>query len=120
MSLPEFTVDLLLKRTKHEYSVQLEGDVVRTVSRAELANGVEPFGQVSLFAYEVNRVDQSKESGSGERVEVAGSVYLSQCSIKIAPERNTMSPGQNYEKIMFLQACVFYTNKQIFFTKVIV
>lgn len=97
ISLSEVTAGIVLKRQRHEYNVQLEGDITEFVSRSELANGVEPFREVSIFSFEINRVDQDSAN------ELPARVFLSQCQIKITPERNTMSPGQNYEKIMFLQ-----------------
>lgn len=96
ISLNEVTADIVLKRQRHEYNVQLEGDITEFVSRSELANGVEPFREISIFSFEINRVDQDSN-------EKPASVFLSQCQIRITPERNTMNPGQNYEKVMFLQ-----------------
>lgn len=96
VSLSEVNAGIVLKRQKHEYNVQLEGDITQYVSRSELANGVEPFREISIFSFEINRIDQDSS-------ETPDSVFLSQCQIKITPERNTMSPAQNYEKIMFLQ-----------------
>ena len=102
-----------VKREKHEYNVQLEGDKSLTVMRNELENGIEPFRDISIFSYEINKVDDSSVEASDEsnekdealnsNVNVENDIVLSKCQIRIAPERNVMAPTQNNEKIMFLQ-----------------
>ena len=113
LKLKELNLNLNVKREKHEYNVQLEGDKSLTVMRNELENGIEPFRDISIFSYEINKVDDSSAETSDEsnekdeslnsNVNPENDIVLSKCQIRITPERNVMAPTQNNEKIMFLQ-----------------
>lgn len=104
VSLRELAVDLKVRKQKHEYNVQLEGDKTQLVYKSDLENGIEPFRDISIFAYEINKVDESPIDMSGEvKSTESNDVLLSQCSIRILPKRNLMSVKNNFEKVMFLQ-----------------
>jgi hypothetical protein len=103
---------LNVKRPSQEYTVQLEGNNQIFATTEQLLKGVEPFGDVKIKKLPINKLDESKptneynsnESGEdGSDDDLAGSIKLSKCLIRISPERNLMAPNQNSEKVMFFQ-----------------
>lgn len=98
ISMGELTFPVNVKHQIREYNVQMEGDKTLIVSKFELENGVEPFRDISIYSYEINKIDKVSDE-----TEKGNDILLSQCHIKITPERNTMTPTENYEKVMFLQ-----------------
>ena len=91
---------------KREYVVKLEGEKSFFVSKADIENGVEPFKDISISSKPVATENSDEEYTSSEEPADPVSTSeprLNKCQIRITPERNLMTPGQNNEKVMFLQ-----------------
>lgn len=99
ISLSELDFKLDVQHERKEFNVQLEGDKTQKVFKTDLENGIEPFRDISIFSYEINKLDDVSKDDS----DPSDDILLSQCNIKIYPERNVMMPDQNNEKVMFLQ-----------------
>ena len=102
MEMKEAQIKIQVKSLQKDFVVKINGEKQLFVTKQDLENGIEPFKDISIVKTAVSK--ESSEEYSGEQgFTPLSETKLSKCQIRISPERNLMTPGQNNEKIMFLQ-----------------
>lgn len=109
LRMKDALVSIQVKSSRNEYDVKLEGERQMFASRQDLENGIEPFKDLSVIKSIISSSSSAEGSSSEEDEDNASqesavdAPRFSKCQIRISPERNLMTPGQNNEKVMFLQ-----------------
>lgn len=108
MKEAEMRIKVRSSRKSLEYDVKLIGAKQLQACKQDLENGIEPFKDVAVVkTLRATDSSSSETPSSSEEMaptdDIVDEPRLSKCSIRIAPERNLMTPKQNNEKVMFLQ-----------------